>query len=233
MLPNVKKVNLSEQLTNIIIELIENDTWEEGKKLPNEIELAESFHVSRNIMREALKVLNSINVLNSHSGRGTFVSEGAKNSIFRMRFFEDLQSDSAVGYVLESRIVVEPGLAALACKRCTDEEIATLRKGVEESMNAAEDAQDNHHSFHLRLAELSGNPLMASFLHSLICTLDEGAYSSFWEKATDIDTSSLQDHLKIVEAMEMRDAELVKNLMYCHLKKRIDVISNNKEKTGK
>lgn len=231
MLPDVKRVNLSEQLIDAMIELIENGAWEEGKKLPNEVKLAESFHVSRNIMREALRVLNSVNILNSHSGRGTFVSEGANNNIFRMRFFEELQSDSAVGYVLESRTVVEPELAALACRRCTDEEIAELRADVEKCMNSAEEARMNRHSFHHRIAELSGNPLLSNFLCSLLSTLDEGVYSNFQEKAAEINASSLQDHLRIVEAMELRDAELVKYLMYCHLKKRIDVISGVGPKT--
>ena len=225
MLPNVKKVNLSEQLTIAMIQLIEDDTWPEGTKLPNEIELAESFSVSRNIMREALKVLNSMNILDSHTGRGTFVPIGAKDNIFRQRFFEELKSDESVEYAMESRVVIEPELTALACKRCTDEDIAALRLKVEKSIEVASSEPDKSFSFHLQLANLSGNPLLADFLRSLICLLENGTYPSFYEKAADINLSSLQDHLRIVEAMELRDADLAKYLMYCHLKKRMEVIN--------
>lgn len=225
-MPKIKRVNLSEQLTSTMIEFIENGTWEEGRKLPNEIELSESFHVSRNIMREALKVLNSMNILDSHTGKGTFVSAGAKDNIFRMRFFEELVSDSATEYAMESRLAVEPELAAMACRRCSDEDIRKLREEVEESVATATNNTKKNFSFHTRLADLSGNPLLANFIRSIICTLEKSTYSSFAEKATDIDLSSLQDHLRIVEAMEMRDAELAKYIMYCHLKKRIDVIKN-------
>mgnify|MGYP000862670277 CR=1 FL=1 len=59
MLPKVKKINLSTQLIDTITALIESGEWELGMKLPNEIDLAASFNVSRNIMRESMKILEN------------------------------------------------------------------------------------------------------------------------------------------------------------------------------
>ena len=55
MLPKVKKINLSSQLIDTMTTLIEENNWSPGSKLPNEVELAASLGVSRNIMREAMK----------------------------------------------------------------------------------------------------------------------------------------------------------------------------------
>ena len=82
---------MSVQLLDAITELVENGSWKPGDKLPNEIELAASFNVSRNIMREAMKILNNFGVLESKAGIGTFVTEGAQANIHSMRFFEKLK----------------------------------------------------------------------------------------------------------------------------------------------
>lgn len=55
MIPKIKKVNLSTQLVDTMTTLIEDGSWKLGDKLPNEVELAASFEVSRNVMRESME----------------------------------------------------------------------------------------------------------------------------------------------------------------------------------
>lgn len=229
MIPKVKKVNLSQQLTDTMIELIESGTWSEGMKLPNEIELADSFSVSRNIMREAMKVLSSNGILESQTGKGTFVSAGAINNIYHLRFLQELRSDEAVVSAMESRVIIEPELAAQACRRATDEQIAELRKLT--FIDRPASYLESNLNFHICLAELSGNPLLTNFLRSIISLLDASLYASVPSRIKDIG-KSLEDHAKIVNAMEMRDPELVKYLVYCHLKERMDLLFRAKEKSG-
>ena len=77
----VQRINLCDQLILAIIEQIQKGNWAQGSKLPGEIELANSFSVSRNIMREALKILENFGVLDARNGIGTFVSEHAIENI--------------------------------------------------------------------------------------------------------------------------------------------------------
>lgn len=82
----VQRINLCDQLILAIIEQIQKGNWAQGSKLPGEIELANSFSVSRNIMREALKILENFGVLDARNGIGTFVSEHAIENIENMLY---------------------------------------------------------------------------------------------------------------------------------------------------
>ena len=73
MIPKIKKVNLSTQLVDTMTTLIEDGSWKLGDKLPNEVELAASFEVSRNVMRESMKILENFGILESKTGIGTFI----------------------------------------------------------------------------------------------------------------------------------------------------------------
>ena len=104
----VQRINLCDQLILAIIEQIQKGNWAQGSKLPGEIELANSFSVSRNIMREALKILENFGVLDARNGIGTFVSEQAIENIENMQFFNMLKENHSVEAILEFRLMVEP-----------------------------------------------------------------------------------------------------------------------------
>ena len=127
MIPKIKKVNLSTQLVDTITSLIENGTWKLGDKLPNEVELATSFEVSRNIMRESMKILEYFGILESKTGIGTFISQTALSAIHNMRFFDVLKNNTTVEMIMETRIIIEPELAYYAALRATEDDISFLK----------------------------------------------------------------------------------------------------------
>ena len=133
MLPKVKKINLSSQLIDTMTTLIEENNWSPGSKLPNEVELAASLGVSRNIMREAMKILENFGILESKAGIGTFVSETALSAIRNMRFFDNLKSNTSIETILETRIIIEPELAYYAALRASEEDTALLQKTFDKS----------------------------------------------------------------------------------------------------
>ena len=90
MLPDETKT-LGEKAAFAIIELIKQNHFRAGDKLPNEYELSESLGVSRNTVREALKVLASRNIVMIRQGAGTFISEkmGISDDPLGFSFVED------------------------------------------------------------------------------------------------------------------------------------------------
>lgn len=231
MLPKMKKVNLSVQLVNAVTELIESGTWSPGNKLPNEIELAASFEVSRNIMREAMKILDNFGILESKAGVGTFISESAISNIHNMRFFNELKNNASVEKILETRLIIEPDLAYYACLRSSDEDIEDLANKliiITKQHKKENFFHTDDFNFHARLAELSGNDILANLLETLLHQLKQENYIQFNQYVSqEVKQSSFNDHLRILEAIQKRDPLLSRTIMQEHLFARIKVINSS------
>lgn len=229
VIPKMRKINLSAQLLDAITGLVENGSWKPGDKLPNEIELAASFNVSRNIMREAMKILNNFGVLESKAGIGTFVSEGARANIHSMRFFDKLKKNTSVEKILETRLVIEPDLAYYACLRATNEEIEeldSLVKAAEKTWKTRNYFFTEDFGFHVRLAQLSQNEILSNLVSTMLDQLKNGEYIQFNQYTKPEERNvRFDDHRRIVEALKKRDALLAQRIMYNHLFGRIRVIN--------
>lgn len=231
MLSKIKKTSLSSQLLDAITELIENGSWKPGEKLPNEIDLAASFSVSRNIMREAMKTLVSFGMLESKAGSGTFVSKDAMNNIHNMRFFNELKNNSSIEKIMETRLIIEPELAYYACIRCTESDVLKLGSDLE-TANQKHEAMNFFHTddfdFHIQLARLSQNEILSNLLETLLNQLKNENYVQFNQYVSqEVKQKSINDHQRIFEALEKRDPLLTRSIMHDHLFSRINVINSS------
>ncbi|WP_352400818.1 FadR/GntR family transcriptional regulator [Anaerotignum sp.] len=229
MIPKIKKINLGTQLMDTMISLIENGTWKAGEKLPNEIELANSFSVSRNIMRESMKILENFGILDSKTGIGTYISDNAISNICNMRFFESLKNNTSIEKLLETRLIIEPELAYYATLRATDEEIETLKIVLEEDTKKHLITNffhtDDFH-FHLHVAKYARNDILENLLTTILEQLSADAYGNF-NKFVDnsVKIDSFNDHMAVFGAIQKRDPLLAKEIMYHHLFARMKVIN--------
>lgn len=229
MIPKIKKINLSTQLMDTMISLIENGSWKIGEKLPNEIELASSFNVSRNIMRESMKILENFGILDAKTGIGTYVSENAISNMCNMRFFESLKNNSSIEKLLETRLIIEPELVYYATLRATDDEITSLRQGLEEDTKKHLTHNffhtDDFH-FHRQIAKYSRNEILENLITTILEQLSADEYSNF-NKFVDnsIKINSFNDHMEVFNAIQKRDPLLARDIMYHHLFSRMKVIN--------
>ena len=223
----IKKINLSTQLIDALTEQIESNELHPGEKIPNEIELAEFFSVSRNIMREAMKVMESFGILESKVGSGTYISENALANIHSMRFFNRLKMNTPVREVLESRLIIEPNLTYYACLRAKDSEIQAL---VRRAMETAEEwlrgkCPSEDFDFHLRVAKMARNEIMESLLTALLNQLKNSEYLQVNQYlVADEMEHKIKEHLQILEALKRRDAQEARSVMYQHLFERVQKI---------
>lgn len=221
MIPKIKKVNLSTQLTNTMIHLIETKQWGLEMKLPNEIELAASFHVSRNIMRESMKILENFGILDSKTGIGTFVSQSAIRNIHNMKFFESLKIDSPIEQLLETRLVIEPELAFYTSLRRTEKQLCSLKTIVQvhiQKYQKSDYTTSDDFEFHRMIAKFSGNTLLENLLISVLDQLKIKqnliGKKQFNHK---IKSTAFSNHIQILEAIEKQDALFAKETMHKHL----------------
>ncbi len=231
MLPKMKKVNLSVQLVDAVTKLIEEKIWKPGDKLPNEIELASSFNVSRNIMREAMKILENFGILDSRAGVGTFISSDAIINVHNMMFFNELRNNASVEKILETRLIIEPELAYYACLRCSNEDVkklATILNNVDKKHIRENLFHTDDFDFHMNIATMSGNDILSNLLNTLLDQLRGENYSQFNQYVKEeIKQRSNDDHQNILTAFYNRDPLLARKYMYDHLFTRISIINTS------
>lgn len=168
MLKKKAGVTLYEQVVDQIKSMVAQGVYQKGDMLPSEKELMQLTGVSRITVREALKTLAEVGLIETRQGKGSFVRVDAaalqpdidtaeKQAAYRERF---LTSNRA-------RLALEPELARLAALHATDEDIRHLESLLVHggAANLQENAFDE---FHHAVAKASGNPLLLEFLDSLL-----------------------------------------------------------------
>ena len=224
----IQKVTLCEQIISAVVSNIETGEWELGMRLPGEADLAASFSVSRNVMREAVKILENFGILDSKNGIGTFIAINANENIQNMNFFYSLKEVNSVEEILEVRLMIEPTAAYFAAERIQEDGKEELFKILESLKRKYDDIPNYKDDFevHIAIAHYSGNGLCQNFLVSLLNQLQNSLYSEFNKHSTrKVDEYNIASHIDILEAIIAHRPQLAKELMYEHLNRRIQLIN--------
>ena len=190
-----------------------------GQRLPREIDLAQQLGLSRNSLREAVRALTLINVLETRQGDGTYVTSLTPRTLLEpVAFVTHLLNDAQMLQIWEVRRLLEPAATALAAARMTKAEHLQLRvrldafatsATVEETMRADEE-------FHRFINACSGNAVLESVIETMsVRTLRVRT----WRKAMDEAhrQAALGEHLPIYEAIVARDPELARATSAMHV----------------
>ena len=189
-----------------------------GQRLPPERDLALLLRVSRPSLREAIRALTALNIVQSRHGDGTYVSSLEPELLARPIDFLLQISHESVAALFEARRVVEAGVASFAALRASELELAQLDDFVKVGRSLVDDVVEFvHHdiAFHARLLASAQSPILSSLVSSL-STLAADLQS---EAAQDdeLRAASLRDHQRIVRALRSRDATLAAEMMDSHL----------------
>src|SRR4051812_25265631 len=139
--PRKRLRNLAHELVEGIGARIRDRTLKPGDKLPTEAEIMREWGVSRTVVREALSKLQAAGLVETRHGIGTFVLEPPAASGFRI---DPAEIETAVDVlaVLELRISLESESAGLAAQRRTDEQLAEMRRALDELIHAEPGVSD-------------------------------------------------------------------------------------------
>src|SRR5918995_896250 len=121
----------SHQVADALCGMLRSGSYRLGDRMPSELELGAELGVSRSTVREAVRELTSLGVLEIQHGRGTFVRSLRPDLLLRGDSLLEHPNDRIREELLEVRGIVEPEAASLAAIRATDEEIERLRYDVE------------------------------------------------------------------------------------------------------
>lgn len=228
MIEPVSRTTLPQVILDNIVKAIKEGVWQPGSRIPSEQELATAFSVSRNSIREAVKTLNKMGVLESRPGQGTFLSSDAIRRILYSEFIEKGYDGVSLLEITEIRILLESQSAFWAAKRATDEELEELKELLRRSHECLEnnlECQDQvHFAFHEAVVRLSKNSFVIRLLSSIQAEID--AQRAKYAEISVVDQmDSIRDQEEIINAILKREPEKARKAMEKHLNKGLFILA--------
>jgi len=214
----VRKTRVSEGIIEQVRDLITSGRLRPGDRLPSERELAQALSVSRSAVREAIRAMESLGLIEARAGEGTFVATSAANPKGDAITNTLFQTWDTQHKLFEVRRVIEPDLAALAARRATADQMEKLRAILEKQ--AAQVRQggtgvEQDATFHYGIAEATGNEVLVRIVDNLMGLLSKTREASLQDDERR--TRSLKQHRAILRAIEARDPRAAERRMRDHI----------------
>lgn len=190
-----------------------------GQRLPREADLAERLGLSRNSLREAVKGLSMLGVLDVRQGDGTYVASLESGLLIGgMAFVVDFHRDDEVLHFLQVRRILESEASAIACTRMTEEQFDELDRHLDELGRdpSVEDLVASDLEFHRMISAGSGNPVLTSLLDSIAGPIQR---ARLWRGSSEEDAvaRTMREHRAIVGALRARIPEVVRATVTTHI----------------
>ncbi len=216
----ISRATLSEQVALQIVDMISTGKWKTGEKLPSESDLCRALHVGRFTLREALRSLAFVGMVQMRPGEGTYVSDGTSKLLERILAPGFLSTEKDLLDMAETRLVLETELVALCAQRATDADLAELERLVGEMQESIQVAGERFLEldleFHLTIAALSKNLVLAQLLRTI-----RGLLREYIMKTLQVPGArelACAHHREVLEALKQHDASKAWRLMRTHLR---------------
>lgn len=225
----VQKESIVDVITAHILDLIKDDLYKPGDKLPSENDFSEELDASRSSIREALNRLSALNVISSYQGQGYFVNDyNDINFIFDERLLDLYFKGKNLKDVHIVRKTIEPEIISLACKKCNEEDLeyltSILDKMKEDKKNYnLGNLYERSLDFHLALAIVSHNTIFAKIMELLTKMIKE-AYKTIYIQKIDPE-EEYNEHLKLFKSLTFSNPDEAKLLMQKHLDETEKIIA--------
>jgi GntR family transcriptional repressor for pyruvate dehydrogenase complex len=214
----IKSTRIYEEIIRQVKQMIGEGRLKSGDRLPPERDLAEKFVVSRTSVREALRALESLGLVEIRPGEGTFVREVSVETLIEPLAFVMASQRAALSELFEARRLLEPSLAELAARRATPEEISEMERILDEQaqevaqgrMGLAQDA-----AFHAAIGVAAHNRAITRIAHAVIDLLAQSREESL--NTPGRPRRSHEDHRRVLAAIAARNPEGAAQAMREHL----------------
>lgn len=199
--------------------MIQQGELRPGDRLPPEQELSERLGLSRSSMREAVKALEAMQILDVRRGDGTYVTSLQPSLLLEaMSFVLDFHESHAVLEVFEVRRMVEASSAGLAATRATPDDIAAMRAHLAAigPDTPSDELVGNDVAFHRMIASSTGNGYLLSLLETIA---SQTARARVWRGLTQAGAveRTMHEHDRILDAIETGDPEVARAAMTVHV----------------
>jgi GntR family transcriptional regulator, transcriptional repressor for pyruvate dehydrogenase complex len=201
-----------------------------GDKLPSERELAESLGVSRSSIRDAIRSLELVGLVEPRQGSGTVVREISADTVMNPLTNVLRHKVELVMELIDFRKMLEPPLAGRAATHASEEELDEMEDILhrqETKFRAGELAIEEDSEFHYAIAMASGNSVVLKILDFVMDLLRETRERSLQTEGRP--HKSLAGHRKILAAIKRRDPEAAKAAMRRHIEDVEEIVLNESQ----
>lgn len=189
-----------------------------GDKLPSERELVETLGVSRSSIRDAIRSLELMGMVEPRQGAGTIVRELSSESLANPLANALRRKEELIGELLDFRKMLEPQLAARAAAHVSSSQISAMEEILnrqEAKLHAGENTIAEDSEFHYAIALASGNSIVLKVLDTLMDLLRDSRQRSLQVEGRP--QKSLAAHRRILAAIKRRDAGAAEAAMRHHI----------------
>jgi GntR family transcriptional regulator, transcriptional repressor for pyruvate dehydrogenase complex len=212
-------VAVTDEAIEKIKSMIVSGALRAGDRLPKEADLAAELGLSRSSLREAVRALSLVNILDVRRGDGTYVTSLEPTLLLEaLSFIVDFHRDASVLELLQVRRILEPAATAMAAERVTAADIEDLRTLLDR-LGPHPDVEDlvaSDLEFHKRIAACSGNAMLSSLLETLSAPTTR---ARIWRGLTQAGSTerTLAEHRAIMDALSSHDPEVARSWSTVHI----------------
>lgn len=228
--PNIGTPNLKTRVYELLLDLIISGKLKVGEMLPSERILAEELGVSRTVLREAIKSLETRGVLTVTHGKGIRVNpvNGSDISHAFMLYLKRQDQEVPLMDLLEFRNIVEPEIVKLAAAKADDGDILRLEKIVgrmQEAIDTVDQFNRVDLEYHLELAKITRNIFLTTIMEELIIPIRESIVATGGVDNKEV----FREHYEVFNQVKAKDSEGAGAAMVRSLKHSRQIL----EKQGK
>lgn len=214
---NVKKIpnrKISDLVAEQIEEMIEMGSFQPGEKLPSVRELCELFGVGRSAVRDALTSLQGKGIVQVKQGEGTYICRFDSSRLFNSPHL--LPGIKDIHELFQARKMVETGLAEMAAKNRSDED---LKKMSELLSDSAYQGWEADYQFHMAIAHAAGNDILIQFVQFISETMKKSMmdFHSYIQRQPETAKRIEEQHREIYFSIRDQQAEKAHKHMIAHL----------------
>ncbi len=215
----VVRTTLTADICRQMVNQLMRGVWSEGKKIPAERELCQQLGVGRASLREALKALEIMGMIETRLGDGTYVCK--RSDFFSRPLLWAIASGSEadVRELIEARVLIEVELAGLAAERADAEhlkQLAELLDQMDKSRKKPQEFVQADVNFHLTIARAGSNGILMNALHLIRNLLQQWILSAVAIKG--VPEKACAQHKRLLLAIKSGDSAAARKEMRKHLR---------------
>jgi GntR family transcriptional repressor for pyruvate dehydrogenase complex len=222
----IARTTLTEAAFEQLISHVVNGTWKAGYRIPPERELCQQLGIARTSLREALKAMELVGMLDSRVGDGTFVCPRSEFLSRPLLWAFTGTDHSELRDIMEARTIVEENLAGLAAERATNEDIAEIGRCVDymrESIARGDSILEADMSFHMAIAKAAQNELLTNAVQLLRNLMRQ--WIQYKLMIANVAPQVLKSHVAIYRAIRTHKRNAARNAMRQHLEETMRLVT--------
>lgn len=218
LLQPIARATLNETLFEKLVGHLVKGDWKEGDRIPSEREIATQLGIGRASLREALKALELLGMVESRVGDGTFVCPRS-DFLSRPLLWAIMGADQAeLRGLIEARLVLEESIAAFAAERATAGELRAIKAALDDMRAQIDDPSRSFESdmrFHIAIGAAAHNPILSNADQLMRNLMKQ--WIQLKHRIPGAAARSLEHHVQIYDAILHREPDRARKEMRNHI----------------